>query len=106
MKALAFKRFGGPDQAAFADILRPVPHPDEILVRVHAAGLNPVDHKIRDGQMKQMKAILRFQLPATQIADRPWSIRSGTSKRPAAEPAARSHAVEYTLAESLRVTLV
>ena len=45
MKALAFKRFGGPDQAAFADILRPVPNPDEILVRVHAAGLNPVDHK-------------------------------------------------------------
>jgi NADPH:quinone reductase-like Zn-dependent oxidoreductase len=66
MKALALKLYGGPDQAAFADILRLVPNPDEILVRVHAAGLNPVDNKIRDGQMK---AILRFQLPATLGSD-------------------------------------
>jgi threonine dehydrogenase-like Zn-dependent dehydrogenase len=43
-----------------------MPNPDEILVRVHAAGLNPVDNKIRDGQMK---AILRFQLPATLGSD-------------------------------------
>jgi NADPH:quinone reductase-like Zn-dependent oxidoreductase len=50
MKALAFKRYGGPDQAAFADILRPMPNPYEILVRVHAAGLNPVDNKIGMGR--------------------------------------------------------
>jgi NADPH:quinone reductase-like Zn-dependent oxidoreductase len=66
MKALIFKRYGGLDQIAFADITRPVPKPDEILVHVHAAGLNPVDNRIREGKMK---AILPFQLPATLGSD-------------------------------------
>ena len=66
MRALVFKRYGGPDQVAFADVPRPVPKADEILVQVHAAGLNPIDNKIRDGKMK---AILRFQLPATLGSD-------------------------------------
>ena len=66
MKALVFKRYGGPDQVAFADIPRPVPQPDEILVQVHAAGLNPVDNMTRAGKMK---TILRFQLPATLGSD-------------------------------------
>src|SRR5438128_9408972 len=66
MRALVFKRYGGPAQVAFADVPRPVPKADEILVQVHAAGLNPIDNKIRDGKMK---AILRFQLPATLGSD-------------------------------------
>ena len=39
MRALVFKRYGGPDQVVFADIPRPVLQPDEILVEVHAAGV-------------------------------------------------------------------
>src|SRR5438874_7532397 len=66
MRALVFKGYGGPDQVACADVPRPVPKPDEILVQVHSAGLNPIDNKIRDGKMK---AILRFQLPATLGSD-------------------------------------
>src|SRR6266481_5149969 len=66
MKALIFKRYGGPDQVTFADIPRPVPKPEEILVQVHAAGLNPVDNKIRKGEMKPL---LHLQLPATLGSD-------------------------------------
>lgn len=66
MRALVFKRYGGLDQVAFADIPRPVPKPDEILVQVHAAGLNPADNKLREGKMKP---ILRFQLPAALGSD-------------------------------------
>src|SRR5438094_1615530 len=66
MRALVFKGYGGPDQVACADVARPVPKPDEILVQVHAAGLNPVDNKIREGKMKPL---LRFQLPATLGSD-------------------------------------
>lgn len=66
MRALLFKRYGGLDQVAFADVPRPVPKPGEILVQVHAAGLNPVENKIRSGKMK---SILRFQLPATLGSD-------------------------------------
>jgi NADPH:quinone reductase-like Zn-dependent oxidoreductase len=60
MKALIFKRYGGPDQVMLAAIPRPMPKPDEILAQVHAAGLNPVDNKIREGKMK---------LPATLGSD-------------------------------------
>jgi len=66
MKALIFKRYGGLDQVTFADIPRPVPKPDEILIQVHAAGLNPIDLAIPKGTFKP---ILRFQLPATLGSD-------------------------------------
>jgi NADPH:quinone reductase-like Zn-dependent oxidoreductase len=66
MKALAFKRYGKADQLAFIDTPRPTPKPDEILVQVHAAGLNPIDNMIPQGTFKP---ILRFQLPATLGSD-------------------------------------
>lgn len=66
MKALIFKHYGKADQIAFADIPRPVPKPDEILVEVHAAGLNPIDNMIPKGAFK---LIIRLQLPATLGSD-------------------------------------
>src|SRR6266576_2704884 len=66
MKALVLKRYGGLDQGVFADIPKPALKPDEILVRVHAAGLNPIDYMIPKGTFKPM---LRFQLPATLGSD-------------------------------------
>jgi len=66
MKALVLKRYGKSDQLAFADIPRPAIKPDEMLVQVHAAGLNPIDTMIPQGTFKP---ILRFQLPATIGSD-------------------------------------
>lgn len=66
MKALIFKRYGKADQVAFADIPRPAIKPDEMLVQVHAAGLNPIDYMIPKGMFKP---ILKFQLPATLGSD-------------------------------------
>lgn len=66
MKALVFNRYGGPDRVEFAELPRPVPKSDQILVQVHAVGLNPVDNKIRSGAMRP---IVRLQLPATLGCD-------------------------------------
>jgi NADPH:quinone reductase-like Zn-dependent oxidoreductase len=66
MKALILKRYSGLDHVAFADIPRPALKPGEILVQVHAAGLNPIDYMIPKGTFKPM---LRFQLPATLGSD-------------------------------------
>jgi NADPH:quinone reductase-like Zn-dependent oxidoreductase len=66
MKALILKKYGRPDQVVFADIPKPKLKPDEILVRVHAVGLNPVDTMIPKGTFKPF---LRFQLPATLGSD-------------------------------------
>lgn len=66
MKALVLRRYGKSDQTAFADIPKPKLKPDEILVQIHAAGLNPIDCAIPKGMFKP---ILRFQLPATLGSD-------------------------------------
>lgn len=66
MKAVVLKRYGGLDQVVFADMPRPVIKPDEILVRVHAAGLNPIDYMIPKGSFKPL---MKFQLPATMGSD-------------------------------------
>lgn len=66
MRALVLKRYGGPDPVAFSDLPRPTIKPDEILVQVHAVGLNPIDYMIPKGTFKP---ILRFALPATMGSD-------------------------------------
>ncbi len=66
MKALIFTRYAKSNNIAFTDLPRPELKPDEILVQVHAAGLNPIDTMIPKGTFK---AILRFQLPATMGSD-------------------------------------
>ena len=66
MKPLILKKYGGPDQIVFADIPEPALKPDEILVRVHAVGLNPIDNAIPKGSFKP---IIQLQLPATLGSD-------------------------------------
>lgn len=49
MNAVVQHRFGGGGVLAVETVPRPVPLPTEVLVRVHAAGVNPVDWKTREG---------------------------------------------------------
>jgi len=49
MRAVVQHAFGGPEVLRMAEVARPVPLPTEVLVRVHAAGINPVDWKTRAG---------------------------------------------------------
>ena len=52
MKAAVIKAFGDIDQIGIVDIPRPEPRPDELLVRVRAAAVNPKDTFIRKGYLK------------------------------------------------------
>jgi NADPH:quinone reductase-like Zn-dependent oxidoreductase len=49
MKAIVIKSYGDEDVVEYTDVKRPEPKANEALVKVHAAGVNPVDWKIRDG---------------------------------------------------------
>ena len=51
MRAVAVKQWGGRDRMELLDIEPPPVAPDGVLVRVRAAGLNPVDHKVREGKL-------------------------------------------------------
>ena len=48
MKAMIITAFGGPEVFQAADWPKPAPQATELLVRIHAAALNPVDYKIRE----------------------------------------------------------
>ncbi|OAJ52923.1 NADPH:quinone oxidoreductase [Paraburkholderia ginsengiterrae] len=66
MKALTFKRYGKSPEIGFSEVPRPTLKPDDLLVQVHAAGLNPIDNMIPTGTFKP---VLKFQLPATLGSD-------------------------------------
>lgn len=63
MKAVRIHAFGGPEVLQLVDTARPVPAPDEILIKVYASGVNPVDWVVRQGGNDTLRAFL--QLPLT-----------------------------------------
>src|SRR5947208_8477865 len=52
MKAIRIHNYGGPEVLQYEDAPRPEPQAGEVLVRVHAAGVNPIDWKVCEGHMK------------------------------------------------------
>jgi NADPH:quinone reductase-like Zn-dependent oxidoreductase len=52
MKAVVVHQYGGPEVLKFEDYPDPVPGPGEVLVRVAAASVNPIDYKRRAGLTK------------------------------------------------------
>ncbi|MER6395083.1 NADP-dependent oxidoreductase [Kitasatospora sp. NPDC001603] len=51
MKAIAIRRYGGPEVVEYTDLPDPKVGPDSVLVEVRAAGVNPVDWRVRDGAL-------------------------------------------------------
>jgi NADPH2:quinone reductase len=49
MKAALLKSFGGPEAFELRDVPKPVPQAGQVLVRVHATSINPLDYQVRRG---------------------------------------------------------
>ncbi len=52
MKAIRIHEFGGPGVLKYEDAPQPIPASDEVLIKVYASGVNPIDWKIRAGHAK------------------------------------------------------
>lgn len=52
MKAVVLHKYGGPDELRWEEAKDPEPGPGEVLVKVAAASINPVDYKMRSGEAK------------------------------------------------------
>ncbi|MFC7527479.1 NADP-dependent oxidoreductase [Actinoplanes sp. GCM10030250] len=62
MRAAVFDRYGPPDVLRVIALPDPTPGPGEVLVRVHAAGVQPFDVAVRGGTMPWVKATFPQQL--------------------------------------------
>lgn len=76
MKAVRIHTHGGPETLVYDDAPRPTPLTGEVLIRVRAASVNPVDWKIRDGYGQdifnhQMPLILGWDVAGTIEATGP-----------------------------------
>lgn len=58
MKAVRIHAYGGPEVLQLEEVARPVPAADEILIKLYASGVNPVDLVVREGS----SAALRYNL--------------------------------------------
>jgi NADPH2:quinone reductase len=59
MKAMTLKSFGGPESFELCDVPKPVLNAGQVLVRVHATSINPLDYQVRRGDYRDL-----VQLPA------------------------------------------
>ncbi len=65
MKAFVIDRYGS-DSVRMAEMPKPQPGESDVLVQIHAASVNPVDFKIRDGKLK---LVLPYRLPIVLGSD-------------------------------------
>lgn len=73
MKAVVLHAYGGPEQLRYEDVPTPEPGPDEVLVKVAATSVNPIDWKLRSGAAKdrmplKLPAILGRDVAGTVVA--------------------------------------
>ena len=64
MRAIVVKQFGGPEELRVADVADPTPAPGQVVVRLHAAGVNPYEAYIRSGKYARLP-----ELPYTPGSD-------------------------------------
>jgi NADPH:quinone reductase-like Zn-dependent oxidoreductase len=60
VRGYVMDRYGDATGMTLRDVRAPVAGTGEVLIRVHAAGLNPIDYKVRQGQMRMLN---RLDLP-------------------------------------------
>src|SRR5437879_4577200 len=86
MKAIRIHNYGGPEVLQYEDAPRPKPQAGEVLIRVHAAGVNPIDWKIREGHVKdfwshKLPLILGWDLSGAVEAVGPGPAPAGRFKK-------------------------
>ena len=68
MWAVRVSGYGGPEQLKLERVERPQPQAGEVLLRVHAAGVNPLDWKIRQGFLKEVMPITFPYIPGIEVS--------------------------------------
>src|SRR5258708_31363263 len=67
-KAVAYSGYGGPEVLELVDVEPPSPGPGQVLVRVHATGVNAIDWKIRKGLMAAVRPVAFPSVPGIELS--------------------------------------
>jgi len=110
MHAVLIRRFGGPEVVEYAQVPVPVPRAGELLLKVEAASLNPVDWKIRSGQypvvqQDKLPFVLGRDFSATVVVSEDPDLAPGTLVHGLLEPTHGSLA-QYTVARAHQLARV
>lgn len=68
MKAMQYRDYGTPDQLQPADVPMPRPGPTQLLVRVQATSVNPIDWKLHNGQYRRIMPVRFPSIPGFDLA--------------------------------------
>ena len=112
MKAVIIHEYGGPEVLRYEDVPVPEIGPDEVPIKVHACGVNPIDWKVRQGRKKdqthyEMPLILGWDVSGTVEETGPLVKYFRKGDRVIARPATtrnRGYA-EFVAVRSMEVTL-
>lgn len=68
MKAVIINRYGSPDVLEYADVAMPKIGPEQLLIKVHATSVNPVDWKIRRGDLQLLSGFGFPKIPGSDVS--------------------------------------
>jgi NADPH:quinone reductase-like Zn-dependent oxidoreductase len=112
VKAVRIHQYGGPEVLIYEDAPRPEPGPGEVLARVHAASVNPVDWKIRSAHPNYRMGHKLPLILGRDMSGRVEAVGPGVTRlRPGAEIYARADIrrdgtyAQYLVIEESRVAL-
>ena len=86
MKAIVIDGYGGSDRLHLRELPEPRPQADEVLVRVRAASINPVDWKIRQGQLRFILPLDFPYVPGGDIAGEVAATNAGAAQFRSGDP--------------------
>ncbi|MFO0891338.1 MAG: NAD(P)-dependent alcohol dehydrogenase [Isosphaeraceae bacterium] len=86
MRAVVIHEYGSPEKLTLTDLKTPAPGANEVLVRVRAAGVNPVDWKIRSGMLKWILWLKFPFVPGFDISGEVEATGPGVTRFRAGDP--------------------
>lgn len=79
MRAVYYEKFGGPEVLQIGARPKPEPAADEVLVQVAAAGVNPIDRRLRTGELQDFFAREWPIIPGWDVSGRIVEVGSSVS---------------------------
>jgi NADPH:quinone reductase-like Zn-dependent oxidoreductase len=86
MKAIVQTHYGPPEVLLFADVAKPTPKDDEVLIGIHAASVNPADFHLMRGKPLLARPMMgglrkpKFTRPGMDVAGRVEALGSGVTR--------------------------